>query len=156
MVVVRDLDGQTVGVLGTSSTALGSLPSPGVLRLGCQRDVVVNELAPGHQQDGHGVVVEPLVLVHVAGDNPGGGQGVAGDGGPGGGDAVSIVWWEPPVVSVHGGAPVRVLQVVADALSASVPVITIPSDLARNHQNAQLTSGSHTLESSGREGSKAR
>ena len=122
VVVVRDLDGETVGVLGTTTTTLGSLSSPGVLGLGGQGDVVVNELTPGHQQDGDGVVVESLVFVHVAGDNPSGGQGVAGDGGSGGGDTISVVWWEPPVMSVHGSSPVRVLQVVADSLSTSVPL----------------------------------
>ena len=38
------------------------------LSLGGEGDVVINELPPGDQQDGHGVVVEPLVLaqpVHI-------------------------------------------------------------------------------------------
>ena len=42
--------------------ALGSLAGPGVLGLGGQRDVVVDKLPPGHQQDRHRVVVETLVL----------------------------------------------------------------------------------------------
>ena len=37
-------------------------------------------------------------------------------GGPGGGDAVGVVGGQEAVVPVHGGAPVGVIQVVADTL----------------------------------------
>jgi hypothetical protein len=42
---------------GTSSVCLDPY-----LRLPCERDVMVDELAPGHQQDGHGMVVKSIVL----------------------------------------------------------------------------------------------
>ena len=35
---------------------------PDVLGLGSEGDVVVNELAPGNEEDRHRVVVEPFVL----------------------------------------------------------------------------------------------
>ena len=64
VVVVGDLDGEAVGVFGAGSVvaALGRLARVGVLGLGGEGDVVVDELPPGHQQDRHSVVVEPFVL----------------------------------------------------------------------------------------------
>ena len=132
VVVVRDLYRQTVGVLGLQSsvTTLGGLATPRVLGLGCQGDVMVNELTPGHQKDRHSMVVESLVFVHGAGDDPSRGQGVAGDGSSRCRDAVSVVRSQPPVVSVHSGSPVGVLQVVTYSLRASISL-----DLAlRCHQ----------------------
>ena len=38
---------------------------PDVLGLSCEGDVVVDELAPGHKEDCHRVVVEALVLVNM-------------------------------------------------------------------------------------------
>ena len=38
---------------------------PDVLGLSCKGDVVVDELAPGHKEDCHRVVVEALVLVKM-------------------------------------------------------------------------------------------
>ena len=76
VVVVRDLDGQAVGVLGPGSvvTTLGGLARVGVLGLGGEGDVVVDELAPGDQHDGDGVVVETLVLMNRAGNGTGRGE----------------------------------------------------------------------------------
>ena len=54
-----DLDGEAVGVRG-SLAALWGLSRLGVPRLEGQRDVVVDELAPSDQDDGHRVVVEAL------------------------------------------------------------------------------------------------
>ena len=38
---------------------------PDVLGFSCEGDVVVDELAPGHKEDCHRVVVETLVLVKI-------------------------------------------------------------------------------------------
>ena len=79
VVVVGDLDGEAVGVFGAGSVvaALGRLARVGVLGLGGEGDVVVDELAPGDQHDGDGVVVEALVLMHRAGHGTGRGEGRA-------------------------------------------------------------------------------
>ena len=50
---------------------------PDVLGLSCEGDVVVDELAPGDEHDGDGVVVEALVLMHRAGHGTGRGEGRA-------------------------------------------------------------------------------
>ena len=42
-----------------------ALDVPDVLGLSCEGDVVVDELAPGHKEDCHRVVVEALVLVNI-------------------------------------------------------------------------------------------
>ena len=57
-----DLDREAVGVLGAWAgiAAFGCLASGRVLRLRRQGDVVVNELAPGDQHNGHRVVMESL------------------------------------------------------------------------------------------------
>ena len=103
------------------------LDVPDVLGLCSQGDVVVNELSPGNQQDRDSVVMESLVLgkaenysqiqivqialldlqeglaeqdlVEVSGDGSGGGEGVAGDGGARGGDAVRVVRGQEAVVA---------------------------------------------------------
>ncbi len=63
-IIVGDVDGHALWVgpgPDTVLAALGRLARP-ILRLARQRDVVVEILAPGHQQHRHRVVVEPLVL----------------------------------------------------------------------------------------------
>ena len=67
VVVVGDLYGEAVGMFGAGSVvaALGRLARVGVLGLGGEGDVVVDELAPGDQEDRHSVVVEALVLIGV-------------------------------------------------------------------------------------------
>ena len=54
-----------------------ALDVPDVLGLSGEGDVVVDELAPGDEHDGDGVVVETLVLMNRAGHGTGRGQGRA-------------------------------------------------------------------------------
>ena len=81
---------------------------------------MVDKLSPDNEKDGDSVIMVALVFVHVDGHISGGGKGISGDGGPGCGDTVSVVRSHPPVVTIHGSAPVRHLQVVTDALHTSV------------------------------------
>ena len=54
--------------------------------------------------------------MEVSRDLARGGKRVAGQARPGGGDSVGVVGRQEAVVAVHGGAPVRVVQVVAHTL----------------------------------------
>ena len=83
---------------------------------------MVDVLTPGHEEHGHGVVVLLLANVAVGGNHAGRGQGVPGHGGAGGADAVGKVRREEAVVAVLGGAPVRHVQVVAEAVDGPVPL----------------------------------
>ena len=122
VVVGWDLDGEAVGVSPAAVAALGGLAGGRVLGLGTQGDVVVDELSPGDEEDGDGVVVEPVVGMDVGGDETGGGKGLAVDGGSSWGrDAVGVVGVEEAVMAVHGGSPVRVLDVVARSGDGTVP-----------------------------------
>ena len=89
--------------------------------LGCERDVVVHELSPGHEHHCHSVVMEPVILVDSGGHGPGVGKREPGGGHPGRGDAVSVVRGQEPAVGDHGGAPVRLGQVVTNTLDAAIP-----------------------------------
>ena len=90
------------------------------LCLGGECDVMVNKLSPDNQENGDGVVMVALVLVHVDGDVSGGGKRIPGHGGSGGGDTIGVVGSQPSVMSVHGRSPVGMLQVVANTLDTSV------------------------------------
>lgn len=138
-VVSRNLDRQTVGVDGTGSASLatlGSLSSSGVLSLSTQRDIVINKLAPGHQKDGHSVIVEAIVGVNSTGNVASSRQRLAADGGsikkentslygcmvggktiivPGRADTVGKVRRQETMMTVHGRTPVGVFNVVTDA-----------------------------------------
>lgn len=81
---------------------------------------MVDKLSPDNEKDGDSVIMVALVFVHVDGHISGGGKRISGDGGPGGGDTISVVRGHPPMVTIHGGAPMRHLQVVTDSLNTSV------------------------------------
>jgi hypothetical protein len=74
---------------------------------------VINVLSPGDEQHGDCVVVLLLSHVAVGRHDTGRGEGVAGDGGAGCTDAVGKVGGEEAVVTVHGRAPMRHVQIVA-------------------------------------------
>jgi hypothetical protein len=76
------------GVRHVGPTAAVEVLLQHLVNLGGEGDVVVGELAPGHQQQGDGVVVEAAVPVRVRGDEAGGGQLIPGLGPTGGRDAV--------------------------------------------------------------------
>jgi hypothetical protein len=70
VVVGGNVDGHALGVRLRANAVLatlGRLPRP-VLRLAGQRDVVVQVLAPRHQQHCHRVVVETFVLQGIEDD----------------------------------------------------------------------------------------
>ena len=81
---------------------------------------MVDKLSPDNEKDGDSVIMVALVFVHVDGHISGGGKRISGDGGPWGGDTISVVSSHPPVVTIHGSSPVRHLQVVTDSLNTSV------------------------------------
>ena len=87
-----------------------------------ESDVVVDVLSPRDEEHGDGVVVLLVADVAVGGDDAGGGEGVAGDGGARRADAVGEVGRQEAVVAVLGRAPVRHVQVVAEAVDRTVPL----------------------------------
>ena len=81
---------------------------------------MIDELAPGGQEDGDGVVVEAQVAVVVGRDEARTGQLGAAGGGPGGADAVGEGRRQQPPERGQRGAPLRVVQVVAHAVVLAV------------------------------------
>ena len=73
---------------------------------------MVDKLSPDNKKNGDSVIMVALVFVHVDGYISGGGKRISGDGGPGGGDTISVVRSHPPVMTIHGSSPVRVVQIV--------------------------------------------
>ncbi len=117
-----NLNGQAVGV-GGALTALGGLASLGVTSLRGESDVVIDELAPGDEDDGDGVIVEALIRMGQCGNQSRRGQlATAASRGSGGAQTVGVIGCLEAVESHHGRSPVRLLQVVAHAGVAAVPL----------------------------------
>jgi hypothetical protein len=118
MIICGDLNWQTVrmGSIKTTIATFWSLARAGVLCLCSEGDVMVDELSPGNQEDCHSVVMEALVLMQVRGDGARRRKRIASDGSSRCRDTISIVWGEEPVVTVHSGPPVRMVQIVANSL----------------------------------------
>ena len=135
-IVSGDLNGQAVGMDGAGAAAfatLGSLAGARITGLSGQGNVVVQELAPSHQEDGNGVIMETIIGMDGAGDETGSGQRSAAGGYsenqkkswllwrlgklrnamlPGCADAIGVIGGHEAVMGVHSRSPMRMLNVV--------------------------------------------
>lgn len=78
---------------------------------------MVQVLAPLHDHHGERRSVVRGLPVHHCTDGPGAWQRVARLGNPEFLDAIAVVWWQESHEGHEGRAPLRVLQVVAGAIS---------------------------------------
>lgn len=141
-VIGGNFNRQAVGVNGPgsgSAAALGGLSGCGVPGFGRQGDVVIDELAPGDESQGHGMVVISIIGVNGVRDVSGSWKWLTGNGHsakkglisghqgviafgvlPRSADAVSIIWRNPNVMGNIGSPPERVLEVVAHSRDGPV------------------------------------
>lgn len=122
MIVFRDFNRKTiwVGSAEASVATLGGFIGPWVLSFGSECDIVINKLTPGDEKDGNGMVVEAFVSVNVGGDDARGRKRIASYGSTWGRDAIGVIRGKETMVTVHGGAPMRMLEIVAETFDRSV------------------------------------
>jgi len=124
VIIFRDLDGKTIRMGSTEAAVatLGSFIGSRILGLCGERDIVINKLTPCDEEDGNGVVMEAFVSVHVGGDKTGRRKGMTSYRRARGRNTISVIWRKEAMVSVHGSAPMRMFEVVAETLDGPVPL----------------------------------
>ena len=122
MVIFGDLNRQTIrmGAAEASVATLRSFIGSWVLSFGSESDVVIDELTPGYKENGDGVVMEAFISMCVGGDNARGGKRMASYGSSRGRDAIGVIRGKETMVTVHGSAPMRMLEIIAETFDRSI------------------------------------